>query len=586
MNQVATTSLALIIGIGGAYFLKEYNGKEAAPAPKPAPRPPVSQPSPEHPLPAPTSGDVEQNDLFEKPVEVANVEPREPVADVLPSAAALVPLDAFCYVEVESIAALESAVGGWFDSIELPLPISVSPSDALNVWLEGLGCDPEGLDRTRPMGVALSLPGGEGDPISTFVLPVSNPPAFLAGISLPTGTAEPQAREGYVGIPTGPNYRLGSSPAALGLDLPEGQMAGRVSLAPVRQLVQGHLSAMPARSGSGSWVDGLPVQDLLSSVEEFEFGLASEGSESLLNLGATFSEDSALAMGKVKKAVAPTAMARVLDGDEEFVVAGTWSPELFESHFSRFQNLFWDGESGEEDSVAAHASSILDLASISGRAGLAFADVEYGASHLGFMVRPARPAETVEAFIEHIEGSLLGLLMTASPQTESIDNGEQVRMRFDLEVPENGGWGPEDTRTLEALSMMCGDRFIEIHVVSRNDEVGVFLASDESWLDSVTSRVGSSAQPDRAILEHLDALGAGCPSFLCKMDLHGLAKQALRLTAEHMGLDATEDLSRFDEFVGEEPIEVIGHGSARDTQWQGSFRFDWSRLNLLMNLGG
>ena len=586
MNQVATTSLALILGIGGAYFLKEYNSEEATPAPKPTPSAPVSRSAPEHPLPAPTSGDVEQADASEKPVEVASMDPVEPVADVLPSAAALVPLDAFCYVQVESIEALESVVGGWFDSIELPLPISVSPSDSLNAWLEGLGCDSEGLDRTRPMGVALSLPGGEGDPISTFVLPVSAPAAFLAGISLPTGTAEPQAREGYVGISTGPNYRLGSSPAALGLELPEGQVAGRVNLAPVRQLVQGLLSALPAESDSGSWVSGLPVQDLYSSVEEFEFGLSGEGSESLLNLGATFSEDSALAMGKVKKAVAPTAMARVLDGDEEFVVAGTWSPELFESHFSRFQDLFFDGEAGEEDSIAAHASSILDLASISGRAGLAFADVEYGSSHMGVMVRPARPSETVEAFINHIDASLLGLLMTARPETESIDNGERIRMRFDLEVPENGGWGPEDTRTLEALSMMCGDRYIEIHVVSRNDEVGMFLASDESWLDSVTSRVGSSAQPDGAIQESLDALGAGCPSFLWKMDLRGLAKQALRLTAEHMGLDATEELNRFDEFVGEEPIEVIGHGSAQDTQWQGSLRFDWSRLSLLMNLGG
>ena len=37
MNQVATTSLALILGIGGAYFLKEYNSEEATPAPKPTP---------------------------------------------------------------------------------------------------------------------------------------------------------------------------------------------------------------------------------------------------------------------------------------------------------------------------------------------------------------------------------------------------------------------------------------------------------------------------------------------------------------------------------------------------------------------
>ena len=62
MNQVATTSLALILGIGGAYFLKEYNSEEATPAPKPTPSAPVSRSAPEHPLPAPTSGDVEQAD--------------------------------------------------------------------------------------------------------------------------------------------------------------------------------------------------------------------------------------------------------------------------------------------------------------------------------------------------------------------------------------------------------------------------------------------------------------------------------------------------------------------------------------------
>lgn len=587
MNKVAATSLALTLGLAGTYALREWGGVGGSPD------------SPEHsssasavdapgaagrPLPAPTGGADAP-----RPTSGPGA-----AADEVDGAAALVPLDAFCYLRIDSLGELEDFVRQAIGEIDPAMAGSFDARGALQMALASMGGEASLVDWQRPMGLALSMPGGAAQPVATAIVPVTSAERFVAGLQLPPNFAAPRTSEDYVGVAMGPNYRLGSKPAAIALDLPPGRIAARIHFDPIRALVGQSIQQVrqvdPRQLGLSDadahyYRAGQEFAvDFYDDIEQLELGFdwGSAGTE--MTFGTTFAEGSAFAMPAASDPVDASTLARMLEGDEDFVFASTWGPEFLEGPLRTvFERAIELADADEGD--VERARMALALAPMAGRQFLAFGDIEVGAAHAGIVLRPPVVEPILDSLVAQIEDSPLGLLLVEPPVEHEREGGRDLRMRFLLEVPEDGGWSPEDTRALEGLSVLCGSDEVEVRLVSRGRDLAVLLGADAAWLDAAGARVGAEsgadAEVDSRLAGPLSTLAGGSPTFLYRVDALAVMREAIRLSAEHMDLDPSEDLRRLERGVGEDPLEILSYGGADGRRWSATLRMDWARLGLL-----
>lgn len=583
MNKAAATSLALTLGLAGTYALREYGGfgGPAEPENGPAERPKSGPAGPTgRSIPEPTGGE-------------ANAGP-EIRPDEIDIAATLVPLDAFCYLRIDSLGQLEEFVQEALEEIDPAMARSIDARGMLQMMLGSLGGDAALVDWQRPMGLALSMPGGAAQPVATMIVPVTSAKRFADALTLPPGFATPQAREDYVGVAMGPNYRLGSKPADIALDLPRGRIAARIHFDPIRTLIDQGVQQVrqmdPQQLGMSAadahfYRAGQDLAiDFYADIEELEFGFDWGTAGTEMTLGTVFSDGSPFAMPSTQEPVAAATMARMLGGGEDFVFASTWGPEFLDGPLRNvFERCVELGGTDANESAIERARTMLALAPMIGRQFLAFGDLEVGSAHAGLVLRPPVVGPILDTLVAQIEGSPLGLLLVEPPTEHELEGGRDLRMRFHLDVPEDGGWSPEDARALEGLSMLCGSDEIELRLISRGGDLAILLGGDEAWLDASSRRVGAEGEVevDSRLAGPFSTLAGGSPTYLYRVDVLACMREMVRLTAAHMDLDPSEDLMRLERAVGSDPLEVLSYGAADGRRWTATVHMDWTRLGLL-----
>lgn len=160
----------------------------------------------------------------QSPAGVAETPPRT-VSGTDAAFAALVPADAFALLRIESLDELDRAMTALGRVVNEPLPL-----DATVLLASKLQCPGpvQSIDHGRPLGIALSLPPGAPEPALTFVLPVADAKAYLAGLPRSTRRWAGERMGGYLALSQLDGYAAPAVPSTLTAQLPDGVLVARV----------------------------------------------------------------------------------------------------------------------------------------------------------------------------------------------------------------------------------------------------------------------------------------------------------------------------------------------------------------------
>jgi hypothetical protein len=213
---------------------------------------------------------------------------RRPVS--LPSAMGrLVPADAVALVRVASIDAAQASLRS--------LMQLAGKSDSLLrdplMGLSRLGIDPEHLDRTRPLAIALTLVDlGRPTPLPTFILPARDVKELVSDLRKNSMLTPPQESGGWIGVSLLSATPMGRSTPAIGIDMPAGEISIRLRVDRIGRLVQPYLehladglmkkaaspdSADRAQSAQVASAALQGVRRLLQSTEKLDLGASAAG---------------------------------------------------------------------------------------------------------------------------------------------------------------------------------------------------------------------------------------------------------------------------------------------------------------------
>lgn len=219
----------------------------------------------------------------------------------------LIPSDAVAFVQIESLdglAARVDALNAAVDGMEIP------PFDVLLPTLLANRVPVSAIDRTRPLGIAVSMPSNAFIPLPSFtaIVPAVDPDGLMA--SGGEGGA-PFEREGdYVGIAGRGSYPREGSRSDLTAELPQGSVSVRVDLATVIEAQGGlldeafdEMAIAAANQGPIGGFDTLAVieaylellETFVDSVDTLDVAIRTEGSHVALVGDLTAIEGSSLA---------------------------------------------------------------------------------------------------------------------------------------------------------------------------------------------------------------------------------------------------------------------------------------------------
>lgn len=150
--------------------------------------------------------------------------------------AALVPQDAVAFVRLASLDTLNGRCQRLAAAFgEDPDPVEI---DDLLRMLGGRVGGLVWIDRTLPIGLALSIPGGL-QPAPVIFVPTIDAAAYVASLPTGRGIPEPVADGRYVAVPLVARYRKPTALAKLAQDLPRGDLALRADVARTVAMLRG-----------------------------------------------------------------------------------------------------------------------------------------------------------------------------------------------------------------------------------------------------------------------------------------------------------------------------------------------------------
>ena len=152
-------------------------------------------------------------------------------------------------------------------------------ADTLLKQLEGVGGKTALIDRSRPIAIAVSMPGDTPSPV--LLIPATDAKAYAA--SLPPMGAPPVVSGGYVVLALGAKYEKAHNPQALVNNLPSGVLAIRADAEQLVTMLGSEISAnlrtveaQMARelTSSGSGLDGKAMAEAFVGVARSVLGAA------------------------------------------------------------------------------------------------------------------------------------------------------------------------------------------------------------------------------------------------------------------------------------------------------------------------
>ena len=506
---------------------------------------------------------------------------------------ALIPRDAFFYLEVRSIGWLNSVLEEVTGSIDPQLALMADGDVLLAQALGVVGGDPAQIDRRRTLALAAAMPAGTGQPAVTVILPVHEPTEFARSLRLPPGFAEPRLQAGYVGLTMGPSYPVSPTGGEIARDLLPGALSARLSIEPVRPFFEpaleqartrGRMAAesMPA---PGAYMAGQDFAlELMRDLQELEIGLDYEQQVLEVHTTIELSEDSSLVLPGSADAVDLARLGAFVRPEDNLVALAGWDQRLIDDVLQPLFDSVSDWSMSEEDELALDKlDSFLSATSTVGEQVGVCGRFELGASRLAIVGRPPEP----EALMAGAPLALAALplaetgLELAPLETVELEGGSALHLTVDLSGE------AEDTeleRALEGCRLIFGSDQVTLRLAQREGWMGLFVGGDEAWMEEMLATMQGEQQPEGELAALLAHTRGARAAVVYRVDLRALVVNLVRLVSEHMGMEPSEDLERLDSLAGSEPLWLEAYGGLVGTRWSGGGRFDTGRLMALMSV--
>lgn len=463
----------------------------------------------------------------------------------------LVPTESIALLHIGSIDDIQDKVRRIVGLFDADMAAQLDVGDALNQMSGDIpGLQPEMIDRTKPMAVAvvMAMAGGEEQPMPYVILPMKDVDGAVATLK-EAGKAAPMHAGDYVDLAPIPSMRFDLGGSRLGEGMLAGDLSLRVELAALMPMVrpmieQGINEGMPPMPGMDSMQQW--VNDILDSAERLDVALALDGTTLHAHGGFTAKEGSPLTEIPMPGGDL-AALAAALP--EDYPVAALFSMDmkwlmkqmkpLMEQAFAQAPAEF-----GERfTTLMAQIDPVMDL--MGNEHAMAFRIAPGGMRGVSVSTSPDAQALLDKSAEIITSGTyqevLAGMGMEGAVEGSTTVAGTEVRnirIVWDSEKmlsamgPQAGEIPPEAREQMDQMfSTMFGKDGMVVHAAVVDGNV-LQVFGDESAMESAINRAkaGKVTGPLAAAIAH----AGGKPAFLLHIDISQVASDAIALARQMM----------------------------------------------------
>lgn len=456
--------------------------------------------------------------------------------------AKLVPPDAFLFMHVPSVSALESKVRA-LASIADP---RIGPMIELSgFFTRGYAIDPSFLDRDKPVGFALSLPSKKGPPLATAVVPVKNPDLVLTSVKGRTGSYKAVRLGSYIGFSEAPGYASGTSRQGLTSGVAPADATIRVDLKKLFAFYQPEIEKGLARAERDDPTTAQMVQ-LLDGLRSFV--RSADSMDVLLNVAgkrvdvsftykrSQVSETSAAKSGDL------ATLASFLPADHPIVFLAAGNPaELIKTAGAWYENAKTPRPGRAAHPLAAYVQKLEEIQGLGGEATAASIKISKRGLEVLQIVR-AKDAASLPAKMRSLASDPVFAsagLMSTDAKESTVAGVTVFEHRLKVDVAKlaasmgTSGASPEAVaRAEQAMKELFGAGGFRLRYAAVGGYFVTMLGGDDALASDTLSAVkkGKGEIPTR--LRSTFASDATSPTFLVDVELRSLAQDIVVLLGD------------------------------------------------------
>jgi len=530
---------------------------------------------------------------------------------VPPGLSALVPIDAFAFVELESINALNLCSRDLIGVFDTDTAESYDVAESL-ARLLGQEQPFDFIDPTRPVGLAWSLPPGEMIPLVTVIAAIGPGQHDMAEIVQAAGAASSTFVNGWAALSMHPDYAPCGGDTALTRDLPGGQARARIRLRTVvdtyRDFIEAGLDQVEMAAEAAAedpelvaagfdlvafmelyfeairlMLDGVDTLDVAAEIAGTEIGV-----EAWLDVQA----ESPLAIATAGEPTNLVEIARTVDPGAAFVgfIAFDWQRGMswlepaIESVIA-----FYPEEFGKlMEAQLAHYAELYPLLGDSLAASGGFGP---GGMRFSYAFDSNDAEAYIDGYVELMETTLPEIegLVFDGPHERTIDGVDVVEYTtifgeefYGLMLGQNADELTEEE--IEALrpsmEAMYGPDGLVMRLASADSRLAMVLGGDDAWFSEAYERMRSpDADLPPALERALARVGDANPAVVLHVDLARMFSQLWETIRELPGAERPPSLAEFDRVS----VPLTFWAAVDGPEWRGGTVFDVARISDLID---
>jgi hypothetical protein len=503
-----------------------------------------------------------------------------PVADTV-RFASLVPERSFAWIQIESLDALEE-VGDEILAMAADEQDGMSVEDLLEFFpAEGVI---DQIDRSRPIGVAVSFSEGTMTPGSTIVLPARDRAAMVQGFRNMPDSPQVFGIDDYVVATTLPEYEPGHGSEALTEGLPAGQIVARFDV-PLFIESTGDMAALALGQFAGESPNGMPtglieaMAGAVSSAGSLDVALQLREGQFDLSLTLTALEGSELD-GLVPAGSSDLRdLAHLVDPEDSISMLMSIDPEttgrLAPLWVGAFEAALEGDVSGEADATATCLREFAALWPLMGETLAVSGAAKPGDLQLSYFFQPPDS----EAFADAL-ANVFGTLDEATPGLRvdgPIARDEQTRFWLAVEEPAEGVNLEQLQRREEDLERVFGSTRVPIRLVEKDGTSVLTIGGGKERIQRSLARLDAADELPAGLESVLAELGDTHPAFVAQIDFVAVTRDLLGRISRRDAADVEFELS-----PDEQPLPITYYGGVDGLEWRLGFRTDLRRFGELL----
>lgn len=538
------------------------------------------------------------------PAEPAEPDFEPPAAAQVPGGLArLVPADAFAFVELESLNALNLCSRDLIGVLDADEAESYDLAQSLGHLL-GIEGPIEFADPTRPIGLAWSLPAGAVVPIFTLIVALG-PGEWKVEEIVAQGVRSTTILDGWIALSHHGDYRPCGDDTSFSQELPAGQVRARIDLRRIvdtyRDLIDAGLDqaemAIDAAANDPeipSGFDLVAIMDLyfegirmmLDGVDRLDVGIEVAGTEIGLEAWLDVLPESPLAVVSAGEPTSLPELARTVDPGSAVVFlmafdwqgSKAWLQPVLDTVFGAYPEDF-------ALFMATQMEHYTELYPLLGTSMAASGGFGKGGMRFAYVAESPDPRAYIDGYTELVtsQEAVHGFAVEGPLDRHVGDVGiSEFRTTFSEDFyalmlgQDAADMSDEEREALRAsMEAMYGPDGLVVRMAPAGDRLAMVMGGDDDYFSRAYDRM---LEPDGdlppALERALARVGHANPAIVAHVDLARIVAQLWETIRELPGAERPESLARFDHL----PVTFTSWGAVDGTEWRGGFVFDLARI--------